>query len=325
MATSDDARTDDLEQLDGLVIPPFSRRGFVMTSLMTGLTLATTRVEAQAIHTDEAGIVAGEVRIPVGDGPMPAYRAMPQGPGPFPIVLVVEEIFGVHDYIKDICRRLAKAGYTAVAPELFARQGDVSRMTDVQEIVREVVSKTPDAQVMGDLDATAAWAAAEAKGDAGKLGITGWCRGGRTVWLYAAHSTSLKAGVAWYGNFGGTRTGIQPKTAADVIPEIHAPILGLYGAADTGIPVADVEKAREAAKAAGKDVEIVIFPEAPHGFHADYRPSYRKGRRRTAGGGCWRGSATTASPDSRAVSRQALHCRNTSERMTGELRELCNQ
>ncbi|AWB24788.1 dienelactone hydrolase family protein [Methylobacterium currus] len=248
-----------------------------MTSLMTGLTLATTRVEAQAIHTDETGIVAGEVRIPVGDGPMPAYRAMPQGPGPFPIVLVVEEIFGVHDYIKDICRRLAKAGYTAVAPELFARQGDVSKMTDVQEIVREVVSKTPDAQVMGDLDATAAWAAAEAKGDAGKLGITGWCRGGRTVWLYAAHSASLKAGVAWYGNFGGNRTAIQPKTAADVIPDIRAPILGLYGAADTGIPVADVEKARVAAKEAGKTVDIVIFPDAPHGFHADYRPSYRKG------------------------------------------------
>lgn len=280
MAMSDDAQAgdaNDLEQLDGLVTPPFSRRGFVMTSLMTGLTLATTRVEAQAIRTDETGIVAGEVRIPVGDGPMPAYRAMPEGPGPFPIVLVVEEIFGVHDYIKDICRRLAKAGYTAVAPELFARQGDVSKMTDVQEIVREVVSKTPDAQVMGDLDATAAWAAAEAKGDSGKLGITGWCRGGRTVWLYAAHSASLKAGVAWYGNFGGTRTGIQPKTAADVIPEIRAPILGLYGAADTGIPVADVEKARDAAKAAGKDVEIVIFPDAPHGFHADYRPSYRKG------------------------------------------------
>ncbi len=280
MATSDDVRasgSDDLEQLDGLVIPPFSRRGFVMTSLMTGLTLATTRVEAQAVHTDEAGIVAGEVRIPVGDGPMPAYRAMPEGPGPFPIVLVVEEIFGVHDYIKDICRRLAKAGYTAVAPELFARQGDVSKMTDVQEIVREVVSKTPDAQVMGDLDATAAWAAAEANGDQAKLGITGWCRGGRTVWLYAAHSAGLKAGVAWYGNFGGTRTTIQPKTAADVIPEIRAPILGLYGAADTGIPVADVETARDAAKAAGKTVDLVIFPEAPHGFHADYRPSYRKG------------------------------------------------
>ncbi|KMO39940.1 carboxymethylenebutenolidase [Methylobacterium variabile] len=280
MANSDEARAGaatDLEQLDGLVIPPFSRRGFVMTGLMSGLTLATTRVEAQAIRTDEAGIVAGEVRIPVGDGPMPAYRAMPEGPGPFPIVLVVEEIFGVHEYIKDICRRLAKAGYTAVAPELFARQGDVSKMTDVQEIVREVVSKTPDAQVMGDLDASAAWAAAEAKGDPGKLGITGWCRGGRTVWLYAAHSASLKAGVAWYGNFGGNRTGIQPKTAADVIPDIRAPILGLYGASDAGIPVADVEKARDAAKAAGKTVDIVIFPDAPHGFHADYRPSYRKG------------------------------------------------
>ncbi len=312
-------------KLDGLVIPPFSRRGFVMTSLMTGLTLATTRVEAQAIHTDEAGIVAGEVRIPVGDGPMPAYRAMPQGPGPFPIVLVVEEIFGVHDYIKDICRRLAKAGYTAVAPELFARQGDVSKMTDVQEIVREVVSKTPDAQVMGDLDATAAGRQRKRRAMRGKLGITGWCRGRAHRVALRRPQHSLKAGVAWYGNFGGTRTGIQPKTAADVIPEIHAPILGLYGGRRHRYPVADVEKAREAAKAAGKDVEIVIFPEAPHGFHADYRPSYRKGPAEDGWGRMLAWFRTTASPDSRAVSRQALHCRNTSERMTGELRELCNQ
>ncbi|WP_298956565.1 dienelactone hydrolase family protein [uncultured Methylobacterium sp.] len=271
-----DPEETGLQGLDGLVTPPFSRRGFVMTGLMTGLTLATTRVEAQVIHTDETGIEAGEVRIPVGDGPMPAYRAKPQGKGPFPVVLVVEEIFGVHDYIKDICRRLAKAGYVAVAPELFARQGDVSKMTDVQQIVREVVSKTPDAQVMGDLDASAAWAASEAGGDAGRLGITGWCRGGRTVWLYAAHNAALKAGVAWYGNFGGARTPIQPRTAADVITEIRAPVLGLYGAADSGIPVADVEKARDAAKAAGRTVEFEIYPDAPHGFHADYRPSYRK-------------------------------------------------
>ncbi|GJD49853.1 hypothetical protein OPKNFCMD_2588 [Methylobacterium crusticola] len=283
MVTSDGATSEpetggtrDLQGLDGLVTPPFSRRGFVMTGLMSGLTLATTRVEAQVIHTDETGIEAGEVRIPVGDGPMPAYRAMPSGPGPFPIVLVVEEIFGVHEYIKDICRRLAKAGYTAVAPELFARQGDVSTMTDAQTIVREVVSKTPDAQVLGDLDAAAAWAAAEAKGDSGRLGITGWCRGGRTVWLYAAHSASLKAGVAWYGPVGGARTPIQPKTAGDLAAEIRAPVLGLYGGADTGIPVADVEKARDAARAAGRTMELEVFPDAPHGFHADYRPSYRK-------------------------------------------------
>ena len=276
MATSDDARTNDLEQLDGLVTPPFSRRGFVMTSLMTGLTLATTRVEAQAIHTDAAGIVAGEVRIPVGDGPMPAYRAMPEGAGPFPIVLVVEEIFGVHDYIKDICRRLAKAGYCAVAPELYARQGDLSKMTDVKQIIAEVISKTPDAQWIGDLDATVAWATSAAKGDGQRLGVMGWCRGGRAVWLYDAHRTDLKAAVAWYGPLGGERTAIQPRTAGDVAGEIHAPLLALYGGADTGIPVASVEAARDAAKAAGKSVELVVYPEAPHGFHADYRPSYHK-------------------------------------------------
>ncbi|WP_342162783.1 dienelactone hydrolase family protein [Methylobacterium sp. SD21] len=262
--------------LDGLIASPLSRRGFVMTSLMSGLTLATTRVEAQVIHTDAEGIEAGEVAIPAGDGPMPAYRAVPKGEGPFPVILVVEEIFGVHDYIKDICRRLAKAGYCAVAPELYARQGDLSKMTDVKQIIAEVISKTPDAQWIADLDATVAWATSAAKGDGQRLGVMGWCRGGRAVWLYDAHRTDLKAAVAWYGPVGGERTAIQPRTAGDVAGEIHAPLLALYGGADTGIPVASVEAARDAAKAAGKSVELVVFPEAPHGFHADYRPSYRK-------------------------------------------------
>jgi len=262
--------------LDGLVASPLSRRGFVMTGLMSGLTLATTRVEAQVIHTDAEGIEAGEVAIPAGDGPMPAYRAMPKGDGPFPVILVVEEIFGVHDYIKDICRRLAKAGYCAVAPELYARQGDLSKMTDAKQIIAEVISKTPDAQWIGDLDATVAWATSAAKGDGQRLGVMGWCRGGRAVWLYDAHRTDLKAAVAWYGPVGGERTSIQPRTAGDVAGEIHAPLLALYGGADTGIPVASVEAARDAAKAAGKSVELVVYPDAPHGFHADYRPSYRK-------------------------------------------------
>lgn len=262
--------------LDGLIASPLSRRGFVMTSLMSGLTLATTRVEAQVIHTDAEGIEAGEVAIPAADGPMPAYRAVPKGEGPFPIILVVEEIFGVHDYIKDICRRLAKAGYCAVAPELYARQGDLSTMTDVKQIIAEVISKTPDAQWIGDLDATVAWATSAAKGDGQRLGVMGWCRGGRAVWLYDAHRTDLKAAVAWYGPLGGDRTAIQPRTAGDVAGEIHAPLLALYGGADTGIPVASAEAARDAAKAAGKSVELVVYPEAPHGFHADYRPSYRK-------------------------------------------------
>ncbi|MFC6737911.1 dienelactone hydrolase family protein [Methylobacterium tardum] len=247
-----------------------------MTSLISGLTLATSRVEAQVIHTDSSGIEAGEVKIPAADGPMPAYRAVPDGAGPFPIVLVIEEIFGVHDYIKDICRRLAKAGYCAVAPELYARQGDLSAMTDAKLIIRDVISKTPDAQWIGDLDATVAWAGSAAKGDPSRLGVMGWCRGGRDVWLYAAHRRDLKAAVAWYGPVGGDRTDIQPRTAGDVAAEIHAPLLGLYGGADTGIPVASVEAARDRAKAAGKIVELMIYPDAPHGFHADYRPSYRR-------------------------------------------------
>ena len=262
--------------LDGLVRAPFSRRGFVMTSLMTGLTLATTRVEAQAIHTDMAGLEAGEVQVPVADGHVPTYRAMPQGAGPFPVVLVIEEIFGVHEYIKDTCRRLAKLGYLALAPELYARQGDLSKMTDVQQIVRDVISKAPDAQVMSDLDATAKWAVASSKGDAARMGVTGFCRGGRHTWVYAAHNPNLKAAVAWYGPVGGAKTDIQPVTVMDVAPQIKCPLLGLYGGQDPGIPVADVEKARDIAKAAGKEVEIVIYPEAGHAFHADYRPSYRK-------------------------------------------------
>jgi carboxymethylenebutenolidase len=271
---SDDV--DAMDGLDGLTTSPFSRRGFVMTSLMTGLTLATTSVAAQAIHTDAAGLVAGEVSIPAGDGPMPGYRAMPEGPGPFPVILVIEEIFGVHDYIKDVCRRLAKAGYCAVAPELYARQGDLSTMTDAKVIIRDVIAKTPDAQWIADLDAAAAWAVSASNGDGTRLATMGWCRGGRGVWLYAAHRRDLKAGVAWYGPVGGERTAIQPRTADDVAGEIHAPILALYGGADTGIPVASVEAARDKAVAAGKSVELVVYPDAPHGFHADYRPSYRR-------------------------------------------------
>jgi carboxymethylenebutenolidase len=278
MSNTSDHRADTtpLEGLDGLLTPPFSRRGFVMTSLMTGLTLATSSVEAQVIRTDADGIEAGEVKIPAADGPMPGYRAMPKGEGPFPIVLVIEEIFGVHDYIKDICRRLAKVGYCAVAPELYARQGDLSTMTDAKVIIRDIISKTPDAQWIADLDAAASWAVSASHGDPSRIGTMGWCRGGRGVWLYAAHRKDLKAGVAWYGPVGGERTEIQPRTATDLAAELNAPLLCLYGGADTGIPVAAVEAARDKAKAAGKSVELVVYPDAPHGFHADYRPSYHE-------------------------------------------------
>ncbi|GGF45584.1 carboxymethylenebutenolidase [Azorhizobium oxalatiphilum] len=265
-----------LEGLDGLVREPFSRRSFVMTSLITGFTLATTTVLAQAIKTDATGLVAGDVQIPTSDGNMPGYRAMPEGNGPFPLVIVIEEIFGVHEYIKDTCRRLAKLGYCAVAPELYARQGDLTKMTDVQQIVSQVISKKPDAELVSDLDASVAWAVKDSKADGNRLAVTGFCRGGRATWLYAAHNPKIKAAVAWYGPLGGNRSDIQPKTAADVAGALQAPVLGLYGAADTGIPVADVEKQRDTARAAGKTVEIVIYPDTPHAFHADYRPSYRK-------------------------------------------------
>lgn len=254
-----------------------ARRGFVMSSLMTGLSLAATRgAEAQVIHTDAAGLLAGEVLIPVADGHLPAYAARPEGAGPFPVVLVVEEIFGVHDYIKDICRRLAKAGYLAVAPELYARLGDLSKMTDPAQIIRDVISKAPDATILSDLDSVASWAGEQGDGDFRRMAITGFCRGGRDVWLYAGHNPALRAAVAWYGPVGGTPTPIQPRTAADVAPALKCPLLGLYGGMDPSIPQAQVQAAASAARAAGRTVEIVVYPNAGHGFHADYRPGYHR-------------------------------------------------
>ena len=205
---------------------------------------------------------------------MPGYRAMPKKGRAFPVVLVVEEIFGVHEHIRDVCRRFAKLGYLAVAPELFARQGDPTKISDVQEIISRVVSQVPDAQVMADLDATVTWAG-KAGGDVGKVGITGFCWGGRIVWLYAAHSAKLKAGVAWYGRLVGPTDPLHPKNAIDVAAELRAPVLGLYGAADTGIPVEQVEQMKKVLAAAKSRSEIVLYPDAPHGFFADYRPSYR--------------------------------------------------
>ena len=251
-----------------------ARRGFVMTSLIAGFSLAATRGEAAAIHTDTAGLEAGEVAIPVRGGTAPGYYARPQGAGPFPIVLVVEEIFGVHEYIKDVCRRLAKLGYLAVATELYARQGDLSAATEQPQLIA-IVSRAPTSQVMGDLDDTAAWAAAN-HGDAGRLAITGFCRGGYVTWLYSAHNPALKAAVAWYGPIGA-RTELQPQNVADVAPVIRCPVLGLYGGRDGGIPAADIQGVGAAARAAGRTAEIVVYPEAGHAFHADYRPSYVEG------------------------------------------------
>jgi carboxymethylenebutenolidase len=253
-----------------------TRRAFVVGSLAVGFAAAVRPIAAQTVITTDAdGLVAGEVQIPVADVKMPAYRAMPATGSPFPVVLVVHEIFGVHEHIKDVCRRLAKAGHLAIAPELYFRQGDVSKLADIQEIVTKVVSQVPDAQVMSDLDATAAWAKTSGHGDTAKLGITGFCWGGRIVWLYAAHNPAPRAGVAWYGRLVGPTNPLQPKNPIDVAPELKAPVLGLYGGADEGIPAQSIEQMRDALKAAGKQAEIVVYPDAPHGFFADYRPSYR--------------------------------------------------
>ena len=253
-----------------------TRRGFMMTALASGFALAVRPVSAETVTTGAEGLTAGEIKVPTSDGSIPAYRAMPAKGGPFPVVLVVQEVFGVHEHIKDVCRRLAKLGYLAVAPELYARQGDVSKMSDINEIRTKVVSKVSDAQVMGDLDAAAAWAKQSGAGNTEKLGITGFCWGGRIVWLYAAHSPQLKAGVAWYGRLVGEHSEMQPKNPIDVAGSLKAPVLGLYGGADEGIPLETIEQMQKALKAAGSPSQIIVYPDTPHGFHADYRPSYRK-------------------------------------------------
>ncbi|HEV3469932.1 MAG TPA: dienelactone hydrolase family protein [Pyrinomonadaceae bacterium] len=272
------------EELVGLLPEEVTRRRFLFTSLAAGFALSVQPVAGQTvITTDAAGLVAGEVKVPVGDGEVPAYRAMPEKGKNFPLVLVVQEIFGVHEHIKDVCRRFAKLGHMAIAPALFARQGDTSQIAD-RDKVMEIVSKVPDAQVMSDLDATVAYAKSTGKTDAKRLGITGFCWGGRVVWLYAAHNPNLDAGVAWYGRLvareGQPPTPLTPRQPLDVAGELKAPVLGLYGGKDRGIPLETVERMREALKkSASKEArrsEIVVYPEADHGFHADYRPSYNR-------------------------------------------------
>ena len=224
----------------------FTRREFVMTALAAGFALAVRPVSAQTVTTDVKGLTAGEVKIPVSGGEIPAYRAMPAAGKSFPVVLVVQEIFGVHEHIKDICRRFGKLGYLAVAPELYARQGDVSKIPDAKEIFAKVVSKVPDAQVMSDLDAVADWADKSGKGDSNRLGITGFCWGGRIVWLYAAHSSRLKAGIAWYGRLAGEANDLTPQHPIDLAAKLKAPVLGLYGGADAGIPMETIDRMRTA-------------------------------------------------------------------------------
>jgi carboxymethylenebutenolidase len=257
--------------------PDINRRQFLVADLAAGFAAAVQPIQAGTITTDTEGMEASAVRIPVHDGEIPGYRAKPKGGRGLAVVLVVQEIFGVHEHIRDLCRRLAKRGYLAVAPELYARQGDVSQMTDIQEIISKVVSKTPDGQVMSDLDDTAHWALSSEKGDAARMGITGFCWGGRIVWLYAAHNPDLKAGAAWYGRLVGPTEELHPKNPIDIAGSLKVPVLGLYGGQDQGIPASSIEQMRAALKAAGNPSEIVVFPDAGHAFNADYRPSYRQG------------------------------------------------
>jgi carboxymethylenebutenolidase len=250
------------------------RRELLLGTVAAGFALAVRPVAASTLTTSARGLTAGWVAVPAAGSAVRAYRARPaQGSG-FPVVLVVQEIFGVHAYIQDVCRRLARLGYLAIAPSLFDRQGDVSRLPDIPSIL-PIVMAVPDAQVMADLDATVAWVAANGEGDVSRLGITGFCWGGRITWLYAAHNPKLRAGVAWYGRLAGTATERQPLFPIDLVSRLKAPVLGLYAGQDDGIPMASVERMQQALKAAGSPSRIEVFPGVPHGFHADYRPSYR--------------------------------------------------
>ncbi len=260
-----------------------TRRSFVVgAGLATGFALAASPIYAQAILTDSDGLTAGVVQVPTSDGNIPAYRAMPSTGNNFPIVLVVQEIFGVHAHIQDICRRLAKLGYLAIAPEMFYRQGDVSRLTSIDQI-RPIVARVPDTQVMADLDSAITWASSQ--GNPNKVGITGFCWGGRIVWLYASHNPRIRAGVAWYGRLVGESTPLTPLHPVDIAATLTVPILGLYAGADSSIPNDTVEQMRQALQNSRSGSQIILYPGMPHAFFADYRASYRKEQ---AEDGWWR-------------------------------------
>jgi len=268
--------------IEGLAhqVDPLSRRGFFMTAsaaAAAGYTLAAGPVRAQAIQTDASGLTTGEAKVKVSDGEMPVYYARPANVQNPPVILVAMEIFGLHEYIKDVTRRLAKAGAFAIAPDYYFRKGeDLTKITEPPKLM-PIVNAKPDAELFSDLDATVAWAKSQG-GDTARLGVMGFCRGGRTVWEYSAHNGNLKAGVAFYGSLVDpeAQKAIWPKSPTERASEVKAPVLGLYGEADQGIPVAQVEAIKAALQAAGKTAEFKIYPGAPHGFHADYRASYRK-------------------------------------------------
>ena len=256
-----------------------SRRTALQSAVGLGYAAAAAPLMAQtAIKTSAEGLDVGDISYTVDGFKVPAYRAAPAGKKGLPVVLVISEIFGVHEYLADTCRRLAREGYMAIAPELFARQGDPSEYGEMAKLIAEVVSKVPDAQVMADLEGALAWAGQNG-GDPARAAITGFCWGGRITWLYAAHGP-VKAGVAWYGRLVGSPSALMPKQPIDIAPILKAPVLGLYGGEDSGIPLDTVDKMKAAlaqGSAAAKASEFVVYPDAPHAFHADYRPSFRQG------------------------------------------------
>jgi len=266
------------QDIAGMLQPEraFDRRDFLATALGASAALAASGTSAQQVVTNTVGLTAGDVAIKVADGTIPGYYAMPATGGPFPVILVAPEVFGLNPYMKDVVRRLAKAGYYAITPDVYARKADVAKITNIAEIIPIVNSKT-DTEMMADFDATVAFAKASGKANVDKLGITGFCRGGRTTWMYAAHSPKLRAGVAWYGTLAGRKSDAMPKHPLDMAKDLKAPVLGLYGAKDDGIPLADVDRMREELKGSGSKSEFVVYAEAGHGFNADFRPDeYRK-------------------------------------------------
>ena len=255
-----------------------NRRGFLAAASTVGFALAAGPVQAQSvIRTSADGLDAGDLWVPVGAEKMPAYMAAPAKPGKYPVVIVVAEIFGMHEYQKDICRRLAMLGYVGITLDPFFRSGDLSKMTDIRAVVGEA-NKLADTVMLADLDAMVAFIEKQPKANARKIGVTGMCRGGRSVWMFAAHNPKVKAGVSWYGGLNPVPV-TMPKTPHDVAAGLHAPVLGLYGGADSGIPVAEVARLQEVLKAGNKNAQasrFVLYPGVGHAFHADYRPSYRK-------------------------------------------------
>lgn len=262
------------------------RRDFLKTALGSGFAAAVMPVMAQSVvKTDTTGLTAGEVALMIHNQKVPMYRAQPEGKSNLPVILVVSEIFGVHEHIADIARRFAKLGYLALAPDLFIRQGDPAKYESIPELQREIISKVPDAQVMTDLDACVAWAQKNG-GNTEKLGITGFCWGGRITWLYAAHNPKVKAGVAWYGRLVGDTTPLTPRHPVDIAANLKTPVLGLYGGKDAGIPLESVEKMKSALAQGNSNSEFVIYPNSGHAFHADYRPSFVEADARDAWSRC---------------------------------------